>query len=73
MAYTTRSSTTLPGTRRTPIPHFVYLQEMARVFGLEAVRMADSDVLPYDYVAYAREISAYIESAKRKAGEASLG
>ena len=43
-------------------PHFVYLQEMARVFGLEALRMADADVLPYDYVAYAREISAYIDS-----------
>ena len=40
-------------------PHFVYLQEMARVLGLEALRMADADVLPFDYVAYAREISAY--------------
>jgi N-acetylated-alpha-linked acidic dipeptidase len=48
-------------------PHFVYLQEMARVFGLEALRMADSDVLPYDDVSYAREICAYIEAAKRKA------
>ncbi len=36
-------------------PHFVYLQQMARVFGLEAMRMADTDVLPYDYAAYARE------------------
>ncbi|MGD0939434.1 MAG: M28 family metallopeptidase [Terracidiphilus sp.] len=47
-------------------PGFVYLQEMARVFGLEALRMADADVLPYDYVAYAREIGAYIEAAKAK-------
>ena len=38
-------------------PRFVYLQEMARVFGLEALRMADTDVLPYDYVTYAREIT----------------
>jgi N-acetylated-alpha-linked acidic dipeptidase len=53
-------------------PHFVYLQEMARILGLEALRMADADVLPYDYVAYAREISAYIEAAKRKAAEANL-
>jgi N-acetylated-alpha-linked acidic dipeptidase len=53
-------------------PHFVYLQEMARVFGLEALRMADADVLPYDYVTYAREISAYIDAAKRKAQEAGL-
>jgi N-acetylated-alpha-linked acidic dipeptidase len=48
-------------------PHFVYLQEMARIFGLEALRMADADVLPYDYVAYAREIGAYLDAAKRKA------
>jgi N-acetylated-alpha-linked acidic dipeptidase len=53
-------------------PHFVYLQEMARVFGLEALRMADTDLLPYDYRAYAREISAYIEAAKRKMAEANL-
>ncbi|MGA3161921.1 MAG: M28 family metallopeptidase [Terracidiphilus sp.] len=49
-------------------PKFEYLQEMARVFGLEALRMADADVLPYDYVAYAREISSYIDAAKRRAG-----
>ena len=53
-------------------PHFVYLQQMARVLGLEAVRMADTDVLPYDYVEYAREVKAYIESAKRRAGDDGL-
>jgi N-acetylated-alpha-linked acidic dipeptidase len=50
-------------------PGFVYLQEMARVLGLEAVRMADADVLPYDYPAYARAISSYIEAAKSKAAD----
>jgi len=50
-------------------PHFVYLQEMARVFGLEAIRMADTDVLPYDYVTYASAIANYIASAKRKAAD----
>ncbi|MGD0892057.1 MAG: M28 family metallopeptidase [Terracidiphilus sp.] len=54
-------------------PHFAYLQEMARVLGLEAIRMADTDVLPYDYVTYAREISSYIESAKHKAGDLHVG
>jgi N-acetylated-alpha-linked acidic dipeptidase len=53
-------------------PHFFYLQELARVFGLEAMRMADADVLPLDYVAYARAISAYIQSAKRKAADEGL-
>jgi N-acetylated-alpha-linked acidic dipeptidase len=47
-------------------PHFTYLQEMARVFGLEGIRMADADVLPYDYTAYARSIGSYIEAARNK-------
>ena len=51
-------------------PHFEYLQEMARVFGLEALRMADADVLPYDYVAYAHAIAGYLEAAKAKAKDA---
>ena len=53
-------------------PNFVYLQEMARVFGLEALRMADADVLPYDYVTYAREISSYIDAAKQKSKDQGL-
>ena len=53
-------------------PHFVYIQEMARVFGLEALRMADSDVLPYDYVTYAHAIETYIAAAKRKASDAGI-
>ena len=53
-------------------PHFVYLQEMARVFGLEALRMADTDVLPYDYVTYARAIETYIAAARRKAADDGL-
>ncbi len=53
-------------------PHFVYLQEMARVLGLEGIRMADTDVLPYDYVTYAREIAAYIDAAQKKAADLKL-
>jgi N-acetylated-alpha-linked acidic dipeptidase len=53
-------------------PEFVYLQEMARVLGLEAMRMADADALPYNYIAYAREISAYIQAAKRRAADNGL-
>jgi N-acetylated-alpha-linked acidic dipeptidase len=47
-------------------PDFVYEQEMARVFGLEAIRMADADVLPYDYEQYGKEIAIYVDAAKRK-------
>jgi N-acetylated-alpha-linked acidic dipeptidase len=53
-------------------PHFAYLQQMARVFGLEALRMADTDVLPLDYVTYTREIAGYIEAGQRKAADAGL-
>ena len=57
---------------RNADPHFLYLQQMARVLGLEALRIADADVLPYDYVAYASAIDSYIAAAKRKAQEANL-
>jgi N-acetylated-alpha-linked acidic dipeptidase len=48
-------------------PDFVYEQQMARVFGLEALRMADADVLPYDYEDYGKEILVYLDAAKSKA------
>jgi len=48
-------------------PDFTYEQQMARVFGIQTIRMADADVLPYDYETYGREISNYIEAAKKKA------
>jgi N-acetylated-alpha-linked acidic dipeptidase len=48
-------------------PDFVYEQEMARVYGLEALRMADADVLPYDYEEYGKEIAVYLDGAKTRA------
>jgi N-acetylated-alpha-linked acidic dipeptidase len=53
-------------------PTFAYEQQMARVFGLEALHMADADVLPYDYVTYGRQIQAYLFSAQARAKEAGL-
>jgi N-acetylated-alpha-linked acidic dipeptidase len=53
-------------------PDFVYEQQMARVLGLEAVRMADADVLPYDYEEYGKEIAAYLNAAHRR-GEDKFG
>jgi N-acetylated-alpha-linked acidic dipeptidase len=47
-------------------PNFVYEQQMSRVFGLELLRMASADVLPYDYANYGREISVYLDSAQSK-------
>jgi N-acetylated-alpha-linked acidic dipeptidase len=48
-------------------PKFAYEQEMARIFGLEALRMAAADVLPYDYEEYGKEISRHLDAARRKA------
>jgi len=48
-------------------PDFVYEQQMARVFGLEILRMADADVLPYNYEEYGREVATYIDAARKKA------
>jgi N-acetylated-alpha-linked acidic dipeptidase len=48
-------------------PDFSYEQQMARVYGLEVLRMANADVLPYDYEEYGKEISAYLDAAKKKA------
>jgi len=58
--------------RKFADPDFLYEQEMARVFGLELLRMANADVLPYDYGEYGKEIATYIDSAKKKA-EAQFG
>jgi N-acetylated-alpha-linked acidic dipeptidase len=48
-------------------PTFAYEQEMARVYGLEILRMADADVLPFDYAEYGQEIGAYLKAAEAKA------
>ena len=45
-------------------PTFVYEQQQARVFGLEVLHIADADVLPYDYVTYAKEIGSYLKAAR---------
>ncbi len=53
-------------------PDFTLLQQQARVFGLEVIKMADAGVLPYDYATYASEIAVYLQTAKKKAAEAGL-
>jgi N-acetylated-alpha-linked acidic dipeptidase len=62
--------------KRFADPNFLYEQQMARVFGLEILRMADADVLPFDYQEYGLEVAAYIATARKKAqtqfGDAAL-
>src|SRR5579859_5221048 len=48
-------------------PDFAYEQQMARILGIEAVRMADADILPYDYEEYGKEIAAYVDAAQKRA------
>jgi len=50
-------------------PTFVYEQQMARVFGLEVLRMAQADALPFDYETYGAEVRKHLESAQRRAFE----
>src|SRR5512146_249377 len=51
-------------------PDFRYSQEISRVYGLEVLRMSETDVLPFDYETYGKEISEYLEAAQKKAAAA---
>jgi N-acetylated-alpha-linked acidic dipeptidase len=53
--------------KRFADPNFLYEQEMARILGLEILRMADTDVLPFDYHEYGQEVGSYLEAARKKA------
>jgi N-acetylated-alpha-linked acidic dipeptidase len=48
-------------------PDFTYEQQMARIFGLEMLRMAEAEALPFDYQNYGDEITAYLANAQAKA------
>jgi N-acetylated-alpha-linked acidic dipeptidase len=53
-------------------PTFVYEQQQARVFGLEILHMADTDVLPYDYRAYGKDVVGYVAEAQKQATASKL-
>lgn len=53
--------------RQNADPEFRYLQQMARVYGVQVLRMANADVLPFDYENYGREIAEYVREAQTKA------
>jgi N-acetylated-alpha-linked acidic dipeptidase len=50
-------------------PTFVYEQQMARIFGIEVLRMAQADALPFDYEAYGIEVRRHLENAQHRAQE----
>jgi N-acetylated-alpha-linked acidic dipeptidase len=53
-------------------PTFAYTQQQARFLGLEILHMADSDVLPYDYPAYAQAVRGYLDHARARASSKGL-
>ena len=48
-------------------PTFAYEQQMARICGLEVMRMASTDVLPLNYEDYGKEIGEYVKVAEQRA------
>jgi N-acetylated-alpha-linked acidic dipeptidase len=48
-------------------PSFAYLQQQARILGLEVLHMADADVLPFDDQLYADQIRSYLDQAQTRA------
>ncbi len=57
---------------RNADPTFIYEQQQARVFGLEILHMADTEVLPYDYRLYGREVLSYLTAAQARAKASAL-
>jgi len=53
--------------KRFADPDFAYEQEMARVFGMQVLRLADAELLPYDCENYGKEIAAYVRTARERA------
>jgi N-acetylated-alpha-linked acidic dipeptidase len=50
-------------------PTFAYEQQMARFFGLETLRMAQAELLPFDYQFCGDELRKHLEAAQRRAHE----
>jgi len=53
--------------KRFADPNFLYVQQQARVMGLEVLRMSEADVLPYDFEEYGLELSRFLAEAQTAA------
>ncbi len=53
-------------------PSFVYHAAMGRIIGTMALRLSDADVLPFDYSAYAQELSRLVDGLQTHAREANM-
>lgn len=50
--------------RRHGDPGFLYHAAMARLWGLMALRLANADVLPFDYGVYGRDLLSYLDDVE---------
>ena len=48
-------------------PQFRYHATMSKIWGIAALRLANADILPFDYAFYAEEISGYVNELEMKA------
>jgi N-acetylated-alpha-linked acidic dipeptidase len=55
--------------RRHGDPGFLYHAAMARLWGLMALRLANADVLPFDYGLYGRDLLSYLDDLEAVAKE----
>jgi N-acetylated-alpha-linked acidic dipeptidase len=46
-------------------PHFLYHVAAAQFIGLQVMRLADADLLPFDYGTYGREMSGYLAEFRK--------
>ena len=53
--------------RRFGDPGFQYHAAMASLWGVAALRLANADVLPFDYAAYGRDLAVYIDEVEAMA------
>jgi N-acetylated-alpha-linked acidic dipeptidase len=51
---------------------FDYEQQQARIFGIELLHMADTEVLPYDYRLYGAEVIRFVSQANQRATRLNL-
>ena len=52
-------------------PQFTHSVLAAQVTGVAVLRLADAEVLPFDYEAYGRQVLEYVRDIERQAGKAS--
>ena len=56
-----------PGCARVGEPGFAYHAAMVRLWGVMALRLANAEVLPFDYAAYGRDLLVYLDEVSARA------